>query len=309
MHFSGEITVSGRTFTLTNADKVLFPEDGITKGEMVDYYTRVAPAALPHFRGRPVSMLRFPDGIHGESFFQKEASAYFPDWLERTTLSKVGGATDYVVCRSAADLAYLAGQACITPHLWLSRFDRPNNPDLLIFDIDPPGMDFGPVRQTALELKDLLSRLGLVPFVKTTGSRGLHVTCPLDRSATFTESRVFAETVGRYLAAQNPAQLTVEVRKEKRAERVFIDALRNSYGATAVAPYALRAKPGAPLAAPITWEELARPSLNSQSYNLGNIFRRLAHTGDPWADMMREARPLRLASGKLKAYTDFPSRP
>jgi bifunctional non-homologous end joining protein LigD len=307
MSASENITVAGRTFALARAEKVLFPEDGITKGAMVDYYTRVAPAALPHFGDHPVTLLRFPDGIHGESFFQKEASAYFPPWLKRVTLPKQGGATDYVVCRSAADLAYLAGQACITPHLWLSRYDRPDNPDLLIFDLDPPGMDFAPVRQTALKLREMLTELGLVPFVKTTGSRGVHVTCPLDRSATFDESRSFAREVGRYLAARDPSQLTVEERKEKRAGRVFIDALRNSYGATAVAPYALRAKPGAPVATPITWEELARPVLNSQTYNMGNIFRRLGGVQDPWEHMMQEARPLRLAAGRLKAYTGSPT--
>jgi bifunctional non-homologous end joining protein LigD len=301
-------TVSGRTFPLRNPEKVFFPEDGITKRQVVDYYTLVAPAALPHFLGRPVSMLRFPDGIHGESFFQKEASAYFPAWVKRVSLPKTGGATDYVVCRSAADLAYLAGQACITPHLWLSRYDRPDHPDLLIFDLDPPGMDFSPVRETALKLKHLLSEMGLVPFVKTTGSRGVHVTCPLDRSASFTESRAFAEAVGRLLTAQDPAELTVDIRKEKRGARVFIDWLRNSYGATAVAPYALRAKPGAPVAAPITWEELARPSLNSQSYNLSNIFRRLQQAADPWADMIRAARPLRVAEERLKAYTGAPAQ-
>ncbi len=284
-----EITLDGQSFELSNPDKVLFPEDGITKADMVEYYTRIAPLMLPHLKKRAIVMHRFPDGIHGETFYHKDAPEYFPSWIERASLPKEDGKVAYVVADSAVDLAYLAGQACITPHVWLSRYDRPDNPDLLIFDLDPSGNDFEIVRRTAFKLKELLSDLGLTPFVKTTGSRGLHVTCPLDRSADFDKSRAFAREVAGLIGSRDPENLTIEARKEKRGQRLLIDYLRNGYGATAVAPYALRARPGAPVAVPITWTELKNPGLNSQSYNMANIFRRTAGRKDPWAGMWRKA--------------------
>lgn len=172
------LKLDGHTIEVSHPDKVLFPEDGITKGQMVDYYRRIASVMLPYMKERPVVMHRFPDGIHGEAFYHKETPAYFPEWIKRVPLAKQDGVKNYVVCDSAATLVYLADQACITPHLWLSRYDRPDNPDLLIFDLDPSGGDFEPVRGAAFALRKLLSELGLAVFVKTTGSKGLHVTCP-----------------------------------------------------------------------------------------------------------------------------------
>ncbi len=279
------IVVNGHIIVIGHADKIFFPEDGLTKWDMVEYYKRIAPVMLPHMKGRPVTMLRMTDGIHGESFYHKETPAYFPDWIKRAPMAKEDGVTNYVICDSAAALAYLADQACVTPHLWLSRFDRPHHPVLLIFDLDPSDPDFEPVRNAALALRKLLTELGLPVYVKTTGSRGVHVVSPLDRSADFDTVRTFAEAVARYLADMDPENLTVEQRKEKRKGRVFIDTLRNSYAQTAVAPYALRARPGAPVAAPITWEELKDPKLRPQSYNIKNIFKRLASAEDPWVGM------------------------
>jgi bifunctional non-homologous end joining protein LigD len=279
------IVVDGHIIAIGHAEKIFFPEDGLTKWDMVEYYKRIAPVMLPHMQGRPVTMLRMTDGIYGESFYHKETPAYFPDWIKRAPMAKEDGVTNYVICDSAAALAYLADQACVTPHLWLSRFDRPHYPDLLIFDLDPSGPDFEPVREAALVLRILLTELGLPVYVKTTGSRGVHVVSPLDRNADFDTVRTFAEAVARYLADMVPENLTVEQRKEKRKGRVFIDTLRNSYAQTAVAPYALRARPGAPVAAPITWEELKDPKLRPQSYTMKNIFKRLARVKDPWAGM------------------------
>jgi len=230
-------------------------------------------------------MLRMPDGIHGESFYHKETPAYFPEWIKRVPMPKEDGVTNYVICDSAASLTYLADQACITPHLWLSRYDKPHNPDLLIFDLDPSGPDFELVRRAALAFRELLIKIGIHPFVKTTGSRGVHVVSVLDRKSDFDEVRAFADEVAQHLAGLDPENLTVEQRKEKRKGRVFIDTLRNSYAATAVAPYALRARDGAPVATPISWEELGDQKLEPQSYNLRNIFERLAKVKDPWAGM------------------------
>jgi bifunctional non-homologous end joining protein LigD len=291
------IKIEGQSFELNNPDKLMFPEDGITKKDLVDYYQKVAPAMLPLMGKKPVVMLRYPDGIHGEEFFHKNAPEYFPDWIKRVTLGKETK-TDYVTVDSAADLAYLAGQACITPHLWLSRYDKPDFPDTLIFDLDPSGDDFEIVRETAFKLKDTLSELGMKPFVKTTGSRGLHVTCFLDRKADFDESRDFARDVAEVLADADPDNLTVEARKEKRGSRLLIDYLRNAYGATAVAPYAVRARVGAPVAAPIGWNELKDPKLNSQSYNMKNIFRRLGKK-QPWGEIAEKPDSIKQAQKRL----------
>jgi bifunctional non-homologous end joining protein LigD len=292
------IVIEGQPFELSNPDKILFPEDGITKADMVEFYRRIAPIILPYLKMRAIVMHRFPEGIHGESFYHKDTPDYFPDWIERVRLGKESKA-DFVVADSAADLAYLAGQACITPHLWLSRYDRPDNPDTLIFDLDPPDDDFELVRHTAFRLKDLLSDLGMTPFVKTTGSRGVHIVCLLDRSADFDASRQFARELAIFVSGQDPVNLTIETRQDKRGQRLLIDYLRNSYGATAVAPYALRARPGAPVATPINWNELKNPGLNSQSYNISNIFRRLSQKQDPWHGMMERAGNIKYSYGKL----------
>jgi bifunctional non-homologous end joining protein LigD len=182
-----QVSVGGRVFTLTHPDKVLFPADGYTKADLVAYYRRVADVMVPHLRGRPLMLQRLPDGIGGAGFYQKDAGDYFPEWIRRVEVSKEGGRVTHVVCDDEATLAYLAGQACITPHVWLSRADRLEYPDRLVFDLDPSGSDFAAVRATARELRELLDELGLVPFVQTTGSRGLHVVVPLDRSADFDE--------------------------------------------------------------------------------------------------------------------------
>jgi bifunctional non-homologous end joining protein LigD len=204
-----------------------------------------------------------------------------------------------VVCQNAATLVYLANQACITPHLWLSRQDKPDHPDRMIFDLDPWDDDFEPVRSAARSLKKLLEALELVPFLMTTGSRGLHVVVPLDRKSNFDEVREFALDVADLLANQEPGRLTTEQSKEKRGSRIFVDVLRNAYAQTTPAPYAVRAKAGAPVAAPLEWEELSSRSVNSRRYTLRNMFRRLGQKEDPWEGMGRRARSLDPAKRRL----------
>ncbi len=287
---------------ITHPGKVLFPEAGLTKMDLARYYQRIAEVMLPHLRGRPISMRRFPDGISGEGFYQKEAPGYFPDWINRVSvgLKDEGGTQRQITCENAATLVYLAGQDCLEIHPWLSRADDLDHPDRLIFDLDPPSEDFEVVRFAAGAARKLLGELGLPSFLMTTGSRGLHVVVPLDRSADFDACRDFARRVAAVLAGRYPDRLTSEVRKEKRQGRLFLDYLRNAYGQTAVAPYGVRAKPGAPVATPLDWEELGDRSLYSQRYRLENIFRRLGQKEDPWRDMMQHAvsleGPLRLLS-------------
>ena len=295
------VKASGHSIEISNADKFLFPEDKISKKDIIDYYSKIARVMLPYLKERPVTMHRFPDGIEAEGFYQQAVSDYFPEWIERVTVKKEGGEVTHPVCSNAATLVYLANQACITPHVWLSRRDRLDYPDLLIFDLDPPDDDFSTVRDAALALRDLLHEIGLEPFVKTTGSRGLHVVVPLDRSDDFDEVRTFARQVAHMLAERQPEQLTDEQRKEKRGKRVFVDTLRNSYGQTTVAPYALRAKPGAPVATPLDWGELQDEKLHSQTYTLTNILGRISRKNDPWQGIWRNSRSLKKARERLEA--------
>lgn len=191
-----KIKVGSYTVELSKTDKVLFPDDGITKGDLIDYYRRIAEIMLPHMEGRPITMHRFPDGIDKEGFYEKEAPDYFPGWIKRVSVEKKeGGKENQVVCENAATLVYLADQACITPHIWLSRVDKLSFPDKMVFDLDPPDNDFEPVRSAALSLKELLEKLGLTASIMTTGSRGLYVVVPLDRSADFDTVRSFAQNL------------------------------------------------------------------------------------------------------------------
>jgi len=295
------IAIDGREIALSKPDKVLFPGSGLTKGDLVDYYRRIAEAALPHLRGRPLSMQRFPDGIESDGFFQKDRPDYFPAWIEGKALPKEGGSVTHVVANDAATLVYLANQACITPHVGLSRVDRIDAPDRLIFDLDPSGDDFSEVQDAAREVRGVLGQLGLDSFVQTTGSRGLHVVVPLDRSTGFDEVRRFARALAEHVARRHPDKLTVEQRKQARGNRVFLDYLRNAYGQTAVAPYAVRAIEGAPVATPLTWSEALAADMSPRKYTIRNIFRRLGQTDDPWADIDHQAKPLAPAHERLRA--------
>jgi len=287
------IETGGREVAISHPDKVLFPDDGITKFEMAEYYRRVSDLALRHYRDRALSMHRYPDGIDAEDFFQKDIPDYFPDWIARETLPKEGGEVTHVVANNAATLVYLANQGCITPHLALSRIDRPEHPDRMIFDLDPSDDDFGKVQETARHLGKLLDDLKLTSFVQTTGSRGLHVIVPLDRKADFDAVREFSHRICRALADRHPALMTVEQRKNKRGDKVFLDYLRNAYGQTSVAPYAVRARPGAPIATPLEWDEVGQSGLTPRKYRIDNIFRRLGQREDPWADIARHAQGAR----------------
>jgi bifunctional non-homologous end joining protein LigD len=270
------------TVEITNPDKVLFP-DGITKGELIEYYAGIAPIMLPYLKDRPLMMHRFPNGIEGESFYQKDASPYFPPWIKQVLVPKEGGYNSYVVCQNQATLVYLANQACITPHVWLSKIDKLHYPDKMIFDLDPSAPHtFKLVCHIAEMIKTMLEEKGLHPYVMTTGSHGLHVTVPLDRTCTFETVKKFARMCAQILIEQEPAHATLEIRKDKRQGRVFIDTLRNQYASTAVSPYAVRAHPGAPVATPLYWDELKDPSLSAQAYTIKTIGKRLQKLGDPW---------------------------
>jgi bifunctional non-homologous end joining protein LigD len=271
---------------ISNPDKVLFPDDGITKADLADYYRRIAEAMLPWLRDRPVAMVRYPDGLRGDSIMQKNVPRYFPDWIRTAEVPKQGGTVRQVVCDRADTLVYLAGQACIEVHGFLSRLGRLQQPDQLIFDLDPPeDAPFSQVVTMATSLRSLLEgELGLTPFVKTTGGRGLHVHVPLNATDDFDVARAFALQVARTLAGRHPDLATTEQRRASRGDRIYLDVMRNAYAQLAVAPYAVRARPGAPVATPLSWSELDDPGLRPGQFTITTV---PARDGDPWAPMRR----------------------
>jgi bifunctional non-homologous end joining protein LigD len=303
---TGEKLKVGRTMVeLSNTAKVLFPEDGITKGDLVAYYRSVAEVMLPLLRDRPVSMTRFPDGITGNGIVQKNVPAYFPDWITRVRVRKEGGSLQQVVCDKPATIVYLANQACIELHAFLSRLDHIDEPDQLIFDLDPPDGDrFGDVRVCALRLRDLLTgELGLPAFVKTTGGKGLHIHVPLNAREDFDTVRAFARQAAELLAARNPDLVTTEQRKDKRGPRIYADIMRNAYAQLAVVPYSVRARPGAPAAMPLSWDELDDEGLRPGQFTLRTVpdrIREARRTGGPWAGMARRRPGLARAQDSLR---------
>lgn len=293
-----DIRVSGRTVAIKRAGKELFPDDGITKADLAAYYRRVGQRILPHLRGRPLMLERHPDGIDGGVFMQKDVPDHFPDWIHRRELPKEDGTVTYAVCDDLATLLYLVDQACVTPHRWLSKADRPDHPDRLVFDLDPPGDDFAQVRRTAGRLRELLDELDLPAGLMSTGSRGLHVLVPLDRHAPFDAVREFARDVAELLVERYPDELTTTARKQARKGRLYLDVQRNGYGQTAVTPYAVRALPGAPVAVPLGWDELDDAGLTPRRWTLTTIEERLEQD-DPWKGEPRRGRSLKAARGRL----------
>ncbi len=282
---------------ISHPDKVLYPSVGsrpaVTKRGLVDYYRSVADAMLRHLADRPLMLERYPRGITEHGFVQKEMGEVLPAWADRVEVAKEGGTLTHAVVARAVDLAWLANQDVTTVHAFLSRRPDLDRPDLLVVDLDPPDADhFALVRWAAREARSVLDDLGLPSYVQTTGSRGLHVVVPLSPEEGFDAVRSFARDLAAYLAGRDPDRLTVEARKDKRGDRLYLDVLRNGYAQTFVAPYAVRARPGAPVATPLTWEEVEDPSLRPDRFTLDDVVRRLAQKGDPWADLARHRRSL-----------------
>lgn len=278
---------------VTHPDRVVFPKDGITKGELVDYYGEVADAMLPHLKGRALTVQRFPRGIGEQGWVQQDFADSLPDWMGRVGVSKEGGDTVvHPVAERPEALRWLANQNCVTLHVWQSRRQRLDSPDRLVFDLDPSGGDFGVVRATARAVAGVLGDLGLACYVQTTGSRGLHVVTPLRPDSDFDTVRQFARGVAEVVAADDAAHRTVEARKNKRGDRVYLDIMRNAYAQTAVAPYSVRARRGAPVATPLEWDELDTRGLRADRFTIRDIPKRLAGQPDPWAGMHRRARSL-----------------
>jgi bifunctional non-homologous end joining protein LigD len=277
----------------TNVDRVMFPADGITKGELIAYYRDVAELMVPELTGRPLSVVRYTKGIDRGGFFQKHYQKHFPPWLDRV---EAGSKTQvsYPIVDAPAGVVYMANQGAIEFHVWTSRKDALDRPDLLVFDLDPPeappdaptgepgGARFALVRRAAHRVRALLEQLGLPAFLKLTGSKGAHVVAPLDDGAAFDEVGALATQIGALLCRRHPDELTMEFYKKDRRGRLFVDVMRNAIGATLVAPYSLRGRPGAPVSAPIEWAELDDPALAADGIRLRDLRARLDRRGDPW---------------------------
>jgi bifunctional non-homologous end joining protein LigD len=301
--------VGRKTIDLPNAEKVLFPRDGITKRDLARYYRGVAGQMLPLLRDRPVSMTRFPDGITRKTIVPRCVPAHFPDWVIQAQICTEDGPLQQVICDKPATLMYLAGQGSIELHCFLSRLGQIREPDQLIFNLDPPdNRRFDDVRVCALRLGELLSDdLGLPTFVKTTGGNGLHVHVPLSENEEFDAVREFARQVTGLLAARNPDLVTTEQRKKKRGPRIYVDVMRNAYAQPVVAPYSVRARPGAPVAAPLSWDEVEDKGLSPDQFTLRTLPDRVRDSrpaAGPWAGMARRRTGLARARASLRRIAE-----
>jgi bifunctional non-homologous end joining protein LigD len=279
---------------ITHPEKILFPDDGITKGELASYYEMTAPVMLPHLRRRPITMERFHRGIGAPGFFQKDVVKGFPEWLKRVEVPKKDGTVHHPLANDVRSLLWLANQNSITIHVWPSRTPNLYNPDICIFDLDPPNEDdLDVLRAAALQLRDLLDELGLRSWIKTSGSKGFHIAVPLNGKSDFSEVARFAHKVAATLVNRDPDHLTLEFLKVDRAGRILVDTGRNGYSATYAATYTVRAKPGAPVSAPCTWEEVEQGEVGPRTFTICTMAQRLATTGDLWADMLKKKQSLK----------------
>ena len=271
---------------ITHPEKILFPEDGITKGELAAYYEAVAPFMLPHIAGRPVTMERYPAGIGEKGFIQKDVSKGFPEWLERVEVPKKGGTVRHALIHDLRSLMWVVNQNTITPHVWTSRVPNLNQPDICVFDLDPASDDDpDTLRDAALHLRDLLDEQKHPSWVKTSGSKGFHIVVRMDGKSTKGAAARFANRLGRQLVERDPDHLTQEFSKADRRGRIYVDTGRNGYSATFAAAYAVRPKPGAPVSAPCTWEEVESGRVSPRTFTLRNMRRRLDSVGDVWAGL------------------------
>jgi len=285
---------------ITHPEKVLFPDDGITKGELAAYYEMMAPFILPHIVKRPLTMERFPAGIGKKGFIQKDVSTGFPNWLQRVDVPKKDGVVHYPIVTDKESLLWVVNQNCITPHVWISRAPELFYPDMCVFDLDPSVDDRHMLNTAAVSVRDVLAELGLPSWVKTSGSKGFHIVVPLDGKSEMGEVYSFANSVGTLLVKRDPKNLTQEFHKADRGTRILVDTGRNGWSATHAAVYAVRPKPGAPVSAPCTWDEVERGEVEPRTFTVRNMAARIERVGDLWSEMRKRRRSLKRAIARLK---------
>src|SRR5919204_733835 len=290
---------------LTSPDRVLFPDDGITKSELFDYYERVAPVLVPHLHNRPFTMKRYREGIAGSGFFQKQAPKGMPRWIRTRrfrTHPREGGSrlVDFPLVNSRDALLWMVQMHCIDMNAWYSRVDKPHRPDYVVFDLDPPDGGFARATRVAHLIRELLDEIGLPGYVKTSGADGIHVLAPIARRATYEQTYEFAGSAARLLEERHPELVTTQWLKRKRPEgAVLVDHRQNGWGKTIASVYSVRPKPGAPVSTPLRWEELDE-SVEPRQFTLAVARDRIERHGDLFAPVLEEARPLGAAARELE---------
>jgi bifunctional non-homologous end joining protein LigD len=278
----------GRASHFSNLEKVFWPGDGYTKGDLIEYYRRISPWLLPYLRDRPLVLTRFPDGIQGKSFFQKDAPAYVPQWVRRKRVwsDHTQREIDYFICDDVDSLLYVVNLGTIPLHLWSSRVGRLDQPDWCILDLDPKGAPFAHVVELALALRRLCDAIELPAFVKTSGATGLHVLVPLGAQFTHEESRTLGELLARFVNREHPEISTITRKVSARGGRVYLDFLQNRQGQTIAGPFSVRPLPGAPVSTPLDWGEVG-PRLDPRSFTIVTVPARLeAARRDPLQDVL-----------------------
>jgi bifunctional non-homologous end joining protein LigD len=296
-----------KTVELSSADRVLYPEDGITKGDLFEYYRAVAPTLVPHLRDRPFTMKRYPHGITGEVFFQKQAPKHLPSWIRTRqfrTWRREGGSrlVDFALVNSVEAVLFMVQNNCIDMNAWYSRVDKPHRPDFVLFDLDPPDDGFELAIQVAHLIRELLGEVGLPGYVKTSGADGIHVVAPITRRSTFEQTYHFAERASRLLEQRHPGKVTTEWLKKKR-QGVLVDHRQNGWGKTIASVYSVRPKPGAPVSTPLRWEELTS-DVRPRDFTMAVALERVAEHGDLFEAVLDEPTPLAPAAKALDRLYD-----
>jgi bifunctional non-homologous end joining protein LigD len=291
-----ELTIEGRTVKLTNLGKPFWPELGITKGDLLRYYAEVAPVLLPHLKDRAMVMKRYPNGAHGEFFFQKRAPVPRPDWIDICSIEHSSSSViDFPIVRDLPSLLWVVNLGCIDLNQWYARCDDVDRPDYLHFDLDPvEGADFDQVQQTALLVHEALDALQIPNLAKTTGSRGIHVYVPIVRGPTQKQVWTFAKEFAQSMAQLHPKLITAEYRIAKRPKgHVLVDYNQNAWGRTLASVYSVRPKPKAPVSTPVTWKEIA-DGIEIEDFRLDNVPARVRKVGDLWKPLLQQRGRLKL---------------
>jgi bifunctional non-homologous end joining protein LigD len=291
-----EVKISGRTVTLTNTGKPFWPELGITKGELIQYYADIAPYLLPHLKDRAMVMKRYPHGAHGEFFFMKRAPDPRPDWIETCSIRHdSNNVIDFPMIQDLPALLWVINLGCIDLNQWYATCDDVDRPDYVHFDLDPVSptegrkpVAFSRVLEVALIVRDTLEHLGMKCYAKTTGSRGVHVYVPIVRGPMQKEVWTFAKALAQSLARQEPKLITAEYRIAKRPQdRVLVDYNQNAWGRTLSSLYSVRPRPGAPVSMPVTWSEIER-GVTIEQFHLRNAVARVRKLGDLWKPLLQK---------------------
>lgn len=287
------VEIDGRILTLTNLNKVFWPDNAITKAQLIKYYLDIADVLMQCIYNRPLVMKRYPDGIKGDYFYQKECPSYAPDWVETYPVRHTKKVINYIVCNDEATLIWLANQACLEIHGWLSRMEDIDFPDLAVFDLDPAsGVSFSEVLRVALLVREVLNEFDIVGFPKTSGSSGLHIFIPLDGKHSFTEVTAAMKYLAQIIVRAYPDGVSIERSKLKRKTKVYLDYLQNGKGRTMAFPYSLRPLPGAPVSAPLTWDEVEGMKIHPVHFNLTNMVERIKNKGDLFANLFNKKNDL-----------------